>query len=165
MMRITALCPIVLAIAALAGCSYSAGRTVTTTAYTPERTVTTTTHLPANVTPPDSSTSQIVTTVRRNPDGSVTRTTTRYYTPLAGYSYYSTDDATLASEVRSTIRQDPEVTAHTRNMGVGTDAGVVEITGTADSISTIQQASWDALQVPGVTEVNNDMVIDTTSPG
>ena len=55
--------------------------------------------------------------------------------------------------------------SHARNIGVGSDAGIVEITGKADSISAVQQASWDALQVPGVTQVNNDMMIDPTSPG
>jgi hypothetical protein len=145
---------------ALAGCSYSVERTVTSTAYTPpEETVTTTTY-PAYVPP---MTSQVVTTVTRNPDGTVTRTS-RYFPPTPS-AYYSTDNVTLASEVRSMMRKDPLVSAHARNIGVGSYADVVEITGKADSISTVQQASWDALQVPGVIQVNNDMMIDPTSPG
>jgi hypothetical protein len=145
------------AAAALAGCVYSTSRTVRSTAYIPpDQTVTTTTS------PPYTS---VVTTVTSNPDGSVTRTSTRYYYPQAAYTYYGPDDAILASEVRSAMRQDPLVSAHARDIGVGSDAGIVAINGNADSIAAVQQASWDALQVPGVRQVNNNMMIDTTSPG
>ena len=163
MQRIKALLLAAFATSALAGCSFSTERTVTTTAYIPpESTVTTTTYSPAYVAPPPANaTSQVVTTVTTNPDGTVTRTTRYYYPP----TYYRADDRTLASEVKSTIREDPLVNSHARNIGVGSDAGIVEITGKADSISAVQQASWDALQVPGVTQVNNDMMIDPTSPG
>jgi hypothetical protein len=154
-----------IATAVLAGCGYSADRTVTSTAYIPPReTVTTSTYSPAYA-PTNSSTAQIVTTVTRNPDGSVTRASTRYYYPPAAYTYYQPDDGALASKVKSTMRQDPQVSAHAQNIGVGSNAGIVEITGRADSISTIQQASWDALQVPGVRQVDNSMMIDPSSPG
>ena len=153
-----------LATATLAGC-FSASRTVTNTAYIPpEETVTTTTYSPEYM-PKNNSTSQVVTTVTRNADGSVTHTSTRYYYPGTTYTYYGPDDTTLASEVRSTMRQDPLVSAHAQNIDVGSDAGIIQITGRADSISAVQQASWDALQVPGVRQVDNSMMIDTTSPG
>jgi BON domain len=153
------------ATAAFGGCGYSASRTVTSSAYVPPReTSTTTTYSPAYA-PANSATSQVVTTVTRNSDGSVTRTSTRYYYPQAAYTYYGPDDPTLASEVRSTMQQDPLVSAHARNIGVVSDAGVVAITGKADSISAVQQASWDALQIPGVRQVDNSMRIDSTSPG
>jgi hypothetical protein len=151
------------ATAILTGCAAdSASRTVTTTSYIPpEETVTTNTYAPG-YTP---TTSQIVTTVTRNPDGSVTRISTRYYYPQAAYTYYDPDDLTLASEVESVMRQDPLVNAHAQDIGVGSDTGMVAITGRADSISAVQQASWDALQVPGVRQVDNNMTTDTTSPG
>ena len=165
MQRIKAFVLGAFATAALAGCGYSASRTVTSTAYVPpEETSTTSTYSPAYA-PANRATSQIVTTVTRNSDGSVTRTSTRYYNPQPSYTYYGPDDATLASEVRSTIGEDPLVSAHARNIGVGSDAGVVAITGTADSISAAQQASWDALQIAGVRQVDNRMMIDSTSPG
>jgi hypothetical protein len=165
MQRIKAFILGAFATAALAGCGYSASRTVTRTAYVPpEETSTTTTYSPVYA-PANSATSQVVTTETRNPDGSVTRTSTRYYYPQASYTYYGPDDATLASEVRSTMRQDPLVSAHARNIGVGSDAGVVAITGRADSISAARQASWDALKIPGVRQVDNSMMIDSTSPG
>jgi len=160
MQRIKSFLLLLLVTGVLAGCSYSVERTVTSTGYTPpEETVTTTTS--PKYLPPTAS--QVVTTVTRNPDGTVTRTS-RYFPPTAS-TYYSTDDVTLASQIRSMMRKDPLVNAHARNIGVGSYAGVAEITGKADSISTVQQASWDALQVPGVTQVNNDMMIDPTSPG
>jgi len=165
MQRIIAFLLVAFTTGILAGCSYSEDRTVTSTAYTPPaETATTTT---SRSYPPRASmaTSQVVTTVTRHSDGSVTRTSTRYYYPPATYTSSSVDDATLASEVRSTMRRDPLVSAHAQNIGVGSGAGVVEITGRADSISTVQQASLDALQVPGVRQVNNDMRIDSTSPG
>ena len=166
MQRIKALLLVVLATGAFAGCASSTGRTVTSTAYVPsEETVTTTqTYSPPYLSPANT-TSQIVTTVTQNPDGTVTRRSTRYYYPPGYYTYYNIDDAALASEVRSRMQQDPLVTAHTRNIGIGSDAGIVALKGTADSVSTAQQASWDALQVPGVRQVNNDMMIDATSPG
>jgi limonene-1,2-epoxide hydrolase len=167
MQRIEALILVVVATGAFAGCGYPAHRTVTSTTYIPgEETVTTTqAYSPVYLPPADAGTSQIVTTVTHYPDGTVTRTSTRYYNPPARYTYYNSDDATLAAQVRSTMRQDPLVSAHTRNLAIGSDAGIVAITGRADSISTVQQASWDALQVPGVTRVNNDMMIDPASPG
>jgi BON domain len=165
MQRVKAIVLGVFATAAIAGCGYSSTSTVTSTAYIPpEETVTTTTYSPTYV-PADQLTSQVVTTVTTNPDGSVTRTSTRYYYPPATYTYYGPDDVTLALQVRSTMRQDPLVSAHVRSIGVGSDAGIVAITGKADSISAIQQASLDALQVPGVRQVDNSMMIDTTSPG
>jgi hypothetical protein len=145
-----------------AGCSYSVDRTVTST-YTPAEETVTTITIPAYASSTRTSTSQGVITVTRNPDGSVTRTSTYY--PPAAYSYYGTDDQTLASQVRSSMRQDPLVSAHARHIGIGSDAGVVEITGKADPISAVQQASLDALQTPEVRQVNNDMIIDPTSPG
>jgi len=164
--RINALLLVVLVTGAFAGCASSTGKTVTSTAYVPSGKIVTTTqtYSPAYL-PPADTTSQIVTTVTQNPDGTVTRRSTRYYYPPAYYTYYNTDNAALASEVRSRMQQDPLVTAHTRNIGIGSEAGIVAITGTADSITTVQQASWDALQVPGVTQVSNNMMIDTTSPG
>jgi hypothetical protein len=153
-----------LASAFLLGCSYTAERSVRTTSYAqPGTTVTTTTYPPSYEAPAPPNTNQVVTTVRRNADGSVTRTTTRYYYPPSGYAYV--DDGVVASDVRSALRQDPGVSAHARNIGISSDGGTVEIVGTADSISAVQQASWDAVQIPGVQQVNNDMRIDSTSPG
>lgn len=149
---------------ALAGCGYSARRTVTSNAYIPPAETTTTTHSPAYA-PANSPTSQVVTTVTRNSDGSVTRTSTRYYYPQAAPTYSAHDDATVASQVRSALRQDPLVSAHAQNIGVASDAGVVAITGRADSISAVQQASWDALRIPGVNQVDNSMMIGLTSAG
>jgi BON domain len=162
MKRITALLIVALATGALAGCGYSSDRAVTNTQYVPPQTTVTTTTSTAYMSPANTN-SRVVTTVTRNADGSVTRTTSYY--PTRAYTYYSTDDGTLASEVRSTIRQDPLVNAHAQNIAVGSDAGVVEITGRADSVSAVDQASRDALEVPGVIRVNNDMVINPMSPG
>jgi osmotically-inducible protein OsmY len=106
-----------------------------------------------------------VTTVTTGPDGTVRRTTTRYYYPGTTYTSYTVDDGLIASDVKTALRQDPGVNAHARNIAVASDAGTVEIVGTADSVSTVQQASWDAVQIPGVQQVNNDMRIDPTSPG
>jgi osmotically-inducible protein OsmY len=149
---------------ALAGCGSTTERTVTTTYVPPVTTQTTTTYAPAPVPQPELA-SKVVTTVTTNSDGTVRRTTTRYYAPGTTRTYVSVDDQSVSSEVRTALHGDPEVSAHARNVAVSTDAGTVEIVGTADSISTVQQASWDALQIPGVQVVNNDMRIDPTSPG
>ena len=63
------------------------------------------------------------------------------------------------------MREDPLVNAHAHSIGVGSSAGIVAISGKADSISVVSRASWDALQVPGVMKVDNSMMIDPTSPG
>ena len=54
--------------AALAGCGYSASRTVTSNGYIPPKETTTATYSPAYA-PANSPTSQVVTTVTRNSDG------------------------------------------------------------------------------------------------
>jgi BON domain len=167
MQRVNAFVLAVSVSACLAGCVSTTERGVTTTSYIPDRTVTTTTtYPPAYVAPvPAQTTSQVVTTVTTNPDGTVRRTTTKYYYPGTTYTYVNPDDDVITSDVKVAFRQDPEIGAHTRSIAVGSDAGIVEITGTADSVSTVQQASWDALQVSGVRQVDNAMVIDPTSPG
>jgi osmotically-inducible protein OsmY len=165
MQRIKALTLSMIVGGILAGCGYTSERTVTWTGYVPPATSeTTTTYTSAPAPPPDAA-SKVVTTVTTNPDGTVRRTTTRYYYPGATRTYVNADDQTVTSQVRTALRGDPEVSAHARNIAVSTDAGTVEIVGTADSISAVQQASWDALHIPGVQVVNNDMRIDPTSPG
>src|SRR5262249_21260164 len=137
------------AIVALAGCGYSATRTVTSTstAYIPPEQTTTTSVNSPSYAPPANITSQVVNTVTRNADGSVTRTSTTYYYPQTTYTSYGSDDLVLASQVRSAMRQDPLVNAHARDIGVGSDTGVIAITGKADSVSVVQQASKDAFEV------------------
>jgi hypothetical protein len=111
---------------ALASCGYSAQETVKTTSYTPpETTVTTSTTAALYAAPLPEHTLEIVSTVTTNPDSTVRRTTTRYYYPRATYTYSSVNDATIASEVRSSIREDELLNAHARNIGIGSDAGVV----------------------------------------
>jgi osmotically-inducible protein OsmY len=149
---------------ALAACGYTTEKTVTSSYVPPATTQTTTTYAPAPVPPPEAA-SKVVTTVTTNSDGTVRRTTTRYYTPETTRTYVTSDDQLVTSQVRTALRSEPEVSAHARNIAVSTDAGTVEIVGTADSISAVQQASWDALQIAGVQVVNNDMRIDPTSPG
>jgi osmotically-inducible protein OsmY len=106
-------------------------------------------------------TSDTVTTVTTAPDGTVTRrTTTTYYYPRRSYKYSSIDDDAIVSNVRAATVADPLVNAHSKNLSIGSYAGVVEIKGRGDSISTVEEASRDAISVPGVRQVNNDMVID-----
>ena len=71
------------------------------------------------------------------------------------------DDATITSRVKTRFAKDPTVSA--MRIHVDTMKGMVQLTGTAKSDAERQQAAQLASAVPGVTQVQNDIKVESAT--
>jgi len=71
------------------------------------------------------------------------------------------DDATITTRVKARLAKDPTVSA--MRIHVKTMKGVVQLRGFAKSESERQQAAQLTSTVPGVTEVQNDILVESAS--
>jgi hyperosmotically inducible protein len=71
------------------------------------------------------------------------------------------DDATITTRVKTRFAKDPTVSA--MRIKVDTMKGVVQLSGNAKSQAERDQAAQLAAAVPGVTNVKNDIQVETAS--